>query len=184
MRKRKTKINKIIRFLLIFTLLAGWIFSGWPAVRQRPAIFPERSEVLAAGTVSFPAANNACDIIFQDFDFNNHNALLYNMDQPEHPIAVNNNLDGANNLCATIIYTDSNNQTTYTIGEFSLCTPQCFGNDGTPLASLPPGRYGFIEYGNNFDACMGDFPGPGVNYQTCKDSSDFISESFFEITVL
>ena len=167
--------------ILILCIAFGMVFFGFSFSRRNIKIL-QRVEEAHASIIASSTADVACGITFADFNFNNHNGVLYNLDQPDHPVAVSNNLDASNSFCATINYVDSNDHSIRVIGEFSPCVPQCFGNNGASLGSLPPGRYSFVEYGNNFDACMGGIPGPGVSYQSCKSSSDFISESLFEIT--
>ncbi len=170
---------KYLRTGIIFLIIFAWIFSGRPQIWQNLRIPPEIREARAIN-IATPAADNACAIAFSDFDFNNHNGFIYNLDKPDHPIAISNNLDAANNLCAAIKYFDQDINSMRTVGEFSLCTPQCFGNNGTPLTNLPPGHYSFVEYGYDFDACIGS--GAGVSYESCKNSSNFISETLFDIT--
>jgi len=38
---KMSKIATISKFLLIFLLITGWIFSGWPQIWQNPPIPPE-----------------------------------------------------------------------------------------------------------------------------------------------
>jgi len=45
----KTKILKIARFLPIFILMIGWIFSGWPQIWHNPSI-PQKIETVQALT--------------------------------------------------------------------------------------------------------------------------------------
>lgn len=49
-------IVKISRFLLVFVLVTGWIFSGWPRIWQKPRIPPEIQEAEAAAERQSPDA--------------------------------------------------------------------------------------------------------------------------------
>lgn len=135
----------------------------------------------AAATVAPAAAGDACRVAFSRFDFEARNGLIYRIEDPAHPVAVSNNIGKEGGLCGKVDYAGPDGLTTV-IGQFSMCQPQCFGNDGSRLEALPPGHYSFVEYGGSFDGCMGAVPGPGVSYQSCKDSGDFVSESLFVIS--
>jgi len=37
-------IKKLAKFILIFALVAGWIFSGWPRIWNNPPFLPEVQE--------------------------------------------------------------------------------------------------------------------------------------------
>src|SRR3989338_7802382 len=41
-------LQKMGKFLLIFVVIFGWIFSGWPVIWQNPRIPPQIKKVLAA----------------------------------------------------------------------------------------------------------------------------------------
>jgi len=45
---RKTLIIKIGRFLLVFVIISGWMFSGWPQIWQNPPFPPKIQKAQAA----------------------------------------------------------------------------------------------------------------------------------------
>jgi len=45
-----SKILKISRFLIIFLLITGWVFSGWPRIWKTPRIPQEIQKTLAVET--------------------------------------------------------------------------------------------------------------------------------------
>jgi len=56
----KSKIIKTSQFLLVFVLISGWIFSGWPQVWQNPRIPPKVQWALAAtNTETFTTAGSS-----------------------------------------------------------------------------------------------------------------------------
>ena len=49
--------KKSLQFFLVFTILIGWIFSGWPQIRN----FPPKTQKVYATTISPFANSNAVD---------------------------------------------------------------------------------------------------------------------------
>jgi len=41
-------VKRLLKFLLVFVLVVGWIFSGWPQIWQNPRIPPNIQKAQAA----------------------------------------------------------------------------------------------------------------------------------------
>jgi len=53
-------MSKIARFLIIFLIIFGWIFSGWPQIWQNPPIPPKIQEALAISCGFGSASGTVC----------------------------------------------------------------------------------------------------------------------------
>ena len=53
----KNSFGNFLVVLLIFSIVTGWIFSGWPQVWKKPSIPPEIQEVFAATEIKKPTTS-------------------------------------------------------------------------------------------------------------------------------
>lgn len=79
----KNNLNNFLIFVLVFVLLMGWLFSGWPRIWQNPTIPPETKEVKAAEVLtngSFTGGTTGwtpTDIIYDGTNYQDSAGSIY-----------------------------------------------------------------------------------------------------------